>query len=113
MPFSHSDAPRPAPRIALPPRPRGRPPKTERPHRIPRNTPSPITSPARRTARPRTEISPGARAHTTKALDRAHGPPADEEVTTHTAPLTPEPRHRYAAAVTSGGRLQPAGGRRY
>jgi len=51
------------------------------------NTPSPITSPARRTARPRTEISPGARAHTTKALDRAHGPPADEEVTTHTAPL--------------------------
>jgi hypothetical protein len=40
------------------------------------NTPSPITSPARRTARPRTEISPGARAHHTPPLHRAHDPPS-------------------------------------
>ena len=39
LPSRHSDAPRPAPRMLLPPPPRGRPPKTERPHRIPREHP--------------------------------------------------------------------------
>ena len=46
------------------------------------NTPSTITSPARRTARPRTEISPGARAHSTPPLHRAHGPPGHRRITT-------------------------------
>jgi len=35
-PSTHTDAPRPAPRIGLPPRSRGRPQKTERPQRFPR-----------------------------------------------------------------------------
>ena len=45
----HADAPRPAPGILLPPRPRGRPPKTERPHRTSpsgNHTPFTIMSPA-------------------------------------------------------------------
>ena len=33
--LTHTDAPRPAPASRLPPRPRGRPPKTERPQRLP------------------------------------------------------------------------------
>src|SRR3954452_16963099 len=47
------------------------------------NTPSTITSPARRTARPRTEISTGARAHRTPPLHRAHAPPSPGDVTTN------------------------------
>ena len=46
------------------------------------NTPSTITSPARRTARPRTEIRPGARAHRTPPLHRAHSPPKHRRITT-------------------------------
>ena len=63
--LTHTDAPRPAPGIVLPPRPRGRPPTTERPHSPTQREPPPstITSPARHTAGSRTEIRPGARAH--------------------------------------------------
>ena len=45
------------------------------------NTPSTITSPTRRTARSRTEISPGARAHRTPPHHRAHDPPTHADVT--------------------------------
>jgi hypothetical protein len=38
-------------------------------------TPSTIMSPARSQPGSRTEIRPGARAHTIRTLDRAHGPP--------------------------------------
>ena len=46
--LTHTDAPRPAPASRLPPRPRGRPPKTERPQCLPPSgiTPSTIMSPS-------------------------------------------------------------------
>jgi hypothetical protein len=41
--FCHTDASRPAPGMLLPPRPRGRPRKTERPQRFPQRELHPIT----------------------------------------------------------------------
>ena len=59
-----ADAPRPAPGILLPPRPRGRPPKTERPHRnFPQREPITIMSPPGSQPESWTEISMGTRAH--------------------------------------------------
>ena len=72
-PSPQADAPRPAPGILLPPRSRGRPPKTERPPCPPHaGTPSP--SCRRPGANPRswTEISMGTRAHTTPIAPARH-----------------------------------------
>ena len=50
-------------------------------------TPSNIMSPAPEPTRgSRTEVRPGARAHTTRTVDRAHAPPADRSST----PTTPD-----------------------
>ena len=72
----HADAPRPAPGIPLPPRSRGRPPKTERPHRLPQreHTPSPSCRRPGANPRPWTEISMGARAHTTSPNSASTAP---------------------------------------
>ena len=70
------------------------------------NTPSPITSPARRTARPRTEISPGARAHQHPAPPAALTPRRiDDEVT----PTTPRALDARAPAQISSS--EPTGHR--
>jgi hypothetical protein len=73
--LTHTDAPRPAPRLLLPPppvdgleRPSGR---NASPSGI---TPSNILSPARNQPGSRTEVSPGARAHNTALSQRAHAP---------------------------------------
>ena len=75
----HTDAPRPAPGIALPTPTGGRPTKTERPQRLPQREPHPITimSPTCHPARSRTEISMGARAHEERQ------PPAPQPLTTN------------------------------
>ncbi len=52
------------------------------------NTPSTIMSPAGRTARSRTEISPGARAHHRHRLNRAHGPPPTAAAFTETTTIS-------------------------
>jgi len=52
-------------------------------------TPSHIMSPAPEPTRgPRTEVRLGARAHTTRTLDRAHAPPVTRSSST---PTTPDP----------------------
>jgi hypothetical protein len=51
-------------------------------------TPSNIMSPAPEPTRgPRTEVRLGARAHTTRTINRAHAPPANRSST----PTTPDP----------------------
>ena len=50
-------------------------------------TPSNIMSPARSQPGSWTEVRLGARAHTTRTVNRAHGPPADRSST----PTTPGP----------------------
>src|SRR3954465_12751630 len=68
------------------------------------NTPSTITSPAGRTARPRTEISPGARAHHIYPSHRAHGPPVDAEVNHNTIARlarSPDTDKQHWCSVTS------------
>jgi hypothetical protein len=59
-------------------------------------TPSTIMSPARRKARPRTEIRLGARAHTTRIINRAHAPPASRSTRPENPDLAldPGPLHR-------------------
>jgi transposase len=95
--LSHSDAPRPAPRMLLPPPPGGRPPKTERPQRLPRDHPinHHVTDPPHgavadrdKPGRPRAP-PPHARPRTW-AADRS----ATSTPTTTTARLTYEARHR-------------------
>ena len=85
----HTDAPRPAPGMLLPPRPRGRPRKTERPQRFPQRD-HPITHHvAGPGANPRVADRSKAgrpRAQDRRPTNRAHAPPA------HTAVQPRQPR---------------------
>jgi len=93
----HTDAPRPAPGIALPTPTGGRPTKTERPQRLTQRGSHPITimSPTRRPARSRTEISMGARAHRSD----------DPSTRNHSPPTTPDP-HLTAGPCTDKRKLR-------
>jgi hypothetical protein len=89
--FPHTDTSRPAPDMLLPTPSGGRPPKTERPQRLPQREPHPITimSPTPRGSS--TEISLGARAHDepNRLTTRNHSPPSNPP-----AHLTNETLHR-------------------
>ena len=83
-----TDVPRPAPDSSLPPRSRGRPHKTEWPQRLTEREQPPINhhvTGREPTPRPRTEISLGARAHTTNTANTAHHhkPGAETNPTEH------------------------------
>ncbi len=104
-PFNHPDAPRPAPRILPPPPEGGRPPKTERPHRVLRE--DPITHHVADHPRSRTEIRPGTRAHRHCFSNPPHGPPARPATTTTTTATALDTR---TPAQIRGGQISRGGG---
>ena len=103
--LSHSDAPRPAPRMLLPPPPRGRPPKTERPHRIPREHPinHHVTGPPHGEAADRDKPGrPRAPHPAPPPRPQPAGTPPHHHDQHHRA-LDAEPRHREQWAGSSQG----------
>ena len=103
----HADAPRQAPRMLLPPRSRGRPPKTSGRNAFPkRGTPSTIMSPTRSQPGPWTEIRLGVRAHpplsgtsTVPVKRYALGPASDR------APPAGDPTPRASARTRNNRQL--------
>ena len=87
--LTHTDAPRPAPGMLLPPRPRGRPSKTERPQRFPQRD-HPINH---HVADPEpTRIADRDKAGRPRAHPRTHPPRPRPPTTAGVPPLQPRPR---------------------